>query len=196
LEPCGRMPVNARVPCSLYCGELEMVRFVGWSTNLQSSRGVPRDFRSRLSNWLSRKLNADGSGTVPDAPREVSFDPEGYVARGTAIDGKAALYALLKQWLERTDAPTIGPIGTYGRKAWITITLDQGRAAVLNADTKRSAVQAFVNDAERRRPEVPWRILQSRGSHRWNKLVFRADGHQTPGWYCYLRPDADGPGQV
>jgi hypothetical protein len=60
LEHCDRIPASARVPCSLYCGEFEMVRFVGWSTNLQSSRGVPRDFRSRLSDWLSRKLNAAG----------------------------------------------------------------------------------------------------------------------------------------
>jgi hypothetical protein len=133
---------------------------------------------------------------VPDTPPQVGFDPRGYVAQGSVVDGKAALYALLKQWLERTDAPTIGPIGTYGRKAWITITLDRGQVAVLNADTKRAAVQAYVNDVERRRPEMPWRILQPRGSHRWNKLVFGADGHRTPGWYCYLRANADGPGEV
>jgi hypothetical protein len=196
LERCGRMPVSATVPCSLYCGELGMVRFVGWSTNLQSSWGVPGDFRSRLSNWLSRKLNSDGSGTVPTAPSEVRFDPHGYIPQGSAVEGKAALYTLLKQWLERTDAPTIGPIGNYGGRAWITITLDRAQVAVLNADTKRAAVQAYVNDAETRRPEVPWRILPSRGSQRWNKLVFHPDGRQTPGWYCYLRPDADGPGQV
>jgi hypothetical protein len=126
----------------------------------------------------------------------VSFNSQGHVAQGSVVDGKAALYALLKQWLERTDAPTIGPIGSYGGKAWITIMLDRGQVAVLNADTKRAAVQAYVSDAETRSPEVLWRILQSRGSHRWNKLVFRADGCQTPGWYCYLRVDADGPGQV
>jgi hypothetical protein len=196
LEPCGRITVDARVPCSLYSGELEMVRFIGWSTNLQSSRGVPRDFPSRLTKWLSQKLNAGGSKIVVDASHELRFDPQGYVPQGSAVEGKAALYALLTQWLETADAPTIGPIGTYGRKAWIAITLDRGQAAVLNADTTRAAVQAYVDYTGRRGADAPWRILPSRGSRRWNKLGFRADGQRTPGWYCYLQTDADGPGQV
>jgi hypothetical protein len=128
LELCGRISVNARRTCSPYCGEWEMVRFVGWSANLQSSRGITRDFRSRLGNWLSTKLNATGSGSVPDTPPQMSFDAQGCVAQGSVVNGKAELYALLKQWLLRTDAPTIGPIGTYGGKAWITITLDGARS--------------------------------------------------------------------
>jgi hypothetical protein len=128
LELCGRISVNARRTCSPYCGEWEMVRFVGWSANLQSSRGITRDFRSRLGNWLSTKLNATGSESVPDTPPQMSFDAQGCVAQGSVVNGKAELYALLKQWLLRTDAPTIGPIGTYGGKAWITITLDGARS--------------------------------------------------------------------
>jgi hypothetical protein len=60
LEPCGRISVNAHLTCLLYYGGWKMVQFVAWSANLQSSRGITRDFRSRLGNWLSRKLSAAG----------------------------------------------------------------------------------------------------------------------------------------
>ena len=57
LRGCGTMPLGAKT-CSLYTGERDGIRYVGWSTNLQSSFGVSNDFKSRLAGWISRV--ADG----------------------------------------------------------------------------------------------------------------------------------------
>jgi hypothetical protein len=57
LGASGTLHVNARLPCSLYSGLGEKVRFLGWSTNLQSSFGVSREFKNRLARWLVDAAN-------------------------------------------------------------------------------------------------------------------------------------------
>ena len=57
----GTMPLGGRT-CSLYTGEREGVRYVGWSTNLQSSFGVSNEFKGRLAAWVSRVARPDESG--------------------------------------------------------------------------------------------------------------------------------------
>lgn len=52
LSACGIMPQGKRT-CSLYAGERDGVRYVGWSTNLQSSFGVSNEFKDRLAAWVS-----------------------------------------------------------------------------------------------------------------------------------------------
>jgi len=52
LEPSGTLRVG-NLSCSLYRGEGEGIRFIGWSTNLQSGFGVTREFKSRLERWLA-----------------------------------------------------------------------------------------------------------------------------------------------
>ena len=198
LHPCGKLQVNARLSCSLYCGESEMIRFIGWSSNLQSSRGIGKDFRSRLSVWLSALFKGKASVTEDTKISQDGgdFDPHGYIAKRTVVGSKSELHHVFEQWLKNANAPTIGQIGEYGRRPLISISLGKDRTAVLNADTKRAAVAAYVNDARARGADVPWSILPTRRSRRWNKLTFRADGEEEPGWCCYLRPDATGRGQV
>lgn len=59
LESSGTLCVGS-LSCSLYFGEWEGVRLAGWSTNLQSSRGVTIEFKSRLALWLATARNPRG----------------------------------------------------------------------------------------------------------------------------------------
>ena len=52
LSDCGTMPMG-HTTCSLYMGDGEGVQYVGWSTNLQGSRGVTNEFKSRLAAWVA-----------------------------------------------------------------------------------------------------------------------------------------------
>ena len=58
LAECGTMPLRDR-SCSLYVGESDGVRYVGWSTNLQSSFGVSNEFKGRLAGWVADVTSAD-----------------------------------------------------------------------------------------------------------------------------------------
>jgi hypothetical protein len=59
LARCGTMPLGNRT-CSLYLGESDGVRYVGWSTNLQSSFGVSNEFKERLGGWVADVTSAGG----------------------------------------------------------------------------------------------------------------------------------------
>ena len=60
LSDCGTMPMS-HTTCSLYAGEGDGVRYVGWSTNLQSSFGVSNEFKSCLAAWVSSMAQQLGS---------------------------------------------------------------------------------------------------------------------------------------
>ena len=189
---------------SLYFGEADGVRFMGWSANLQSSYGVSLEFKSQLVEWLANTqmhsankaenhrllVQPHQSGTDPaDA-----FDTNGHIIAGTKVTGKAGLFQLLKAWLEVSRAQTIGDIGTYGRRPCIFIALDVGGSAVLNSDTKRAAVEEFLDTSVGGASET-WSIVPNRRG-RVNKVTFGADGVETPGWYCYLRDSLDKPQKI
>ena len=57
-------------------------------------------------------------------------------------------------------APTIGDVGSFGRRPWVVVDVD-GQVVVLNADTKRAAVETFVRD-NGPNPERPWRVIANR----------------------------------
>jgi hypothetical protein len=204
LESSGTLRAGT-LSCSLRTGEGQGVRFVGWSTNLQSSRGVTLEFKSRLARWLAAAQMQEGNmAENPDAPtrghqaaNEPSevFEANGYVVHDTSAAGKAELFRLLKEWLQRSGMATIGNIGTYGRRRCIIIALDGGLTAELNSDTKRVAVQEFVRNVDADGPDVPWSVVWNRRG-RLNKLAFRADGAETPGWYCYLQEPLSAPRKV
>jgi hypothetical protein len=197
LRRCGTLRINARLSCSLYRGECGAIKFIGWSSNLQSSRGIDLDFRTRLACWLAAAVESERpmQGEQRVLGHKSCLNAGGYLAKGTNVESKTGLLQVLKDWLKASDAPTIGPVRNYGGKAWISIRLDRKWTAVLNADTKRTAIEEYVKDAQTRGADVPWPILPNRNG-RWNKLTFKADGEPTPGWYCYLRPTAAGRGQV
>jgi hypothetical protein len=199
LEPCGKLSLNERLSCSLYSGVGDGARFLGWSTNLQSSFGVSREFRDRLARWLADTANRPAAG-VWNGVRSMSefekaFDTSGFVVKGTVVANKAELLQLLQAWLEASDATKISD-AEHARTPWIFMQLDRGRRAELNADTKRSAIEEYVKNARVRGADLPWSVIPNRRSGDWNKLVFRSDREKTPGWYCYLRPGAVGPEEL
>jgi len=193
--------------CSLYSGEGEGVQFIGWSTNLQSSFGVTLEFRSQLGRWLASARIPEGNvPTNSDAPTEsrqpgiqsaAAIDTDGHVVERTELAGKAELFQLLKNWLEVSHVQTIGVVGKFGGRPCIFIALDKDRTAVLNVDTKRTAVEQYVEDARERGPDVLWSAVRNRrGRGPVNKLNFRADGAETFGWYCYLLEPLSAPRKV
>jgi tRNA(fMet)-specific endonuclease VapC len=109
-----------------------------------------------------------------------------YLVKGTRVANKGELLRLLQDWLELSSVTTIGDIGTFGRDPCIFISLANDRTAVLNADTKRAAVEQYVKNAKVHGANAAWSVIPNRQG-RLNKLTFREDGIETPGWYCYLR---------
>lgn len=181
LTEVDQLPVGA-TSCRLYRGTGGGVRWVGWSTNLQSSWGVGAAFKERLGAWL-----ADVCTTSEDAVRpELTVD--GHLPQGLRLTGKAELIDVLQAWLGDSPAATIGDIGSFGGKPWIWVDVD-GWTVALNADTKRSAVEAVVRD-HRHDPNRPGRVVaNSRG--KINKVVPSPDGPPLPGWYAYLPTPLD-----
>lgn len=123
-----------------------------------------------------------------------SLDGSGHLVKGTTVRGKQALAELLDGWLHGSDAETIGDVGTFGGRKHVHIDLTDATAA-LNADTKRAAVRDYLDEVRRIGAEVPWKVVANqRGPV--NKVVFRADGQPTPGWFCYLAEPLAVPGEV
>jgi len=134
------------------------------------------------------EIKSDTDTESQNTPTETDdvLDADGHVVERTALSGKAELFRLLKNWLETSRKATIGVVGKFGGRPCIFIGLDEDLTAVLNVDTKRSAVGQFVEDVKARGPDVPWSVIPNRRG-RLNKLTFLADGAEVPGWYCYLR---------
>jgi hypothetical protein len=124
------------------------------------------------------------------------LDANGYIVQDTKVTCKAELLRLLKDWLRLSNQPTIGNVGTYGRRRCVIIALDGGLVAELNSDTKRGAVQEFVKEANANGPDALWSVVLNRRGLLLNKLAFRADGATTPGWYCYLREPLDASDKI
>lgn len=190
LEVCGNLAVNARRTCWLYRGVRGSVMCIGWSSNLQSSWGIRVSFRARLSAMLPN-VRRHATSQVGE-PRALStrepVDGVGRLIKGTRAENKRELLDVLQAWLIASNAPAIGT--GRGQQPWVFIGLAGGRTAVLNADTKRAAVEEYVRDAQARGADAPWHILPNRRNGKLNKLSFRADGRPTPGWYCYLTEPA------
>ncbi|MGO9266798.1 MAG: hypothetical protein ACLQBA_18280 [Candidatus Binataceae bacterium] len=193
LSSCGTLRVGT-LPCSLYAGEGGGARFIGWSTNLQSTHGVTLEFRSQLANWLAAAQRGKGKmQNNPDASKEIpppaiqasaAKFPNGYIPIPTQVAGKFELLRLLMDWLNESSARTIGDFGDFGKIPCILIALDGGVTAKLHADTKRDAVKEYVEDARARGADAAWTVVANRDGPA-NKLVFREDSAKTRGWYCY-----------
>ena len=182
LEEVARLPLG-RGSCRLYRGTGCGIRWVGWSANLQSSWGISNKFTQRLGAWLAESCAAASSFTAPAAPLRASApDADGHLPRGFRVHGKSELMEVLREWLSRSRAATIGDVGSFGGRAWLLIDLG-GEEVALNADTKRSAIETVVSDSATD-PESPWRIVaNNRG--RFNKVLPGLD--PLPGWYAYLK---------
>jgi hypothetical protein len=180
-----------------YAGERDGVRFLGWTVNIQSNYGVTSEFKSRLTRWLQEQAALGTNNTSAFENHRFATDPrnlldsEGHIISGVEVSGKAELVQLLRSWLKLSDAATIGNTGSFGGRPCIFIKLQEGVTAVLNADTKRAAVEQFVKCAETHGPDAPWRVMRNRLGV-LNKLAFYP-GIAARGWYCYLRSPLAAP---
>ena len=102
--------------------------------------------------------------TAPSAQLNAD-DP---LPRGLRVRGKSELVEVLREWLVRSRAQTLGEVGSFGGRPWLLIDLD-GEEIALNADTKRSAVEAVVRGCAAE-PDSPWRIVANRRG-RFNKVL-------------------------
>jgi hypothetical protein len=203
---------SGTVTCYLYEAEHGDRRWLGWSANLQSGRGISTALKEELSAWLARASEMPGarprparagseagtvgpaayaaSGPGPHARPVAAVPGDGYLPRGLRTTGKRELVSVLGTWLEQSAAPTIGDIGTFGRTAWLRIDVN-GIEVVLNADTKRTAVQAFIRAAAAD-PARPWLVTTTR-TGRAVKVLPGPRDEPAPGWYAYLtRPGTAG----
>jgi hypothetical protein len=155
-------------------GQAKDIRYDLWHSFL----ALEPDPRTAISEASMKSQ----SGTQP----AFCFSTDGYIVKGTSVSDKCELVRLLKDWLGASDKQTIGDIGTFGGSPCVFINLENDLEAVLNGDTKRNAVERYVEDAQGRGEDTSWLVISNRRG-RLNKLTFREDGFDTPGWYCYLR---------
>ncbi|MHB1535641.1 MAG: hypothetical protein ACYC1D_13740 [Acidimicrobiales bacterium] len=190
LEPAGHLVETSasgrKHRWTLFAGAGQGVTFLGWSRNLQSPSRAGPAFRDDLAGWIRSQWTPPA-----ELPATGQAGRPGTIARGSTVDSKAALAELLGRWHSESDAATIGEVGRYGGTPWLRIDL-RGGLAVLNADTKRAAVDAFLEEVARHGAERPWSIIANHRG-RLNKVTFDPDGAAVPGWYCYVATPA-GPG--
>jgi hypothetical protein len=183
LDEVGHLPL-ARGTCRLYAGTGGGVRWVAWSTNLQSSWGVSKAFKQDLGAWLAQVCTPPTEPRMPAAPIPTpETDTDSHLPRGLRVAGKTELVNALRRWLAESRAPTLGEVGAFGGRAWLLIDLADQQVA-LNADTKRTAIETFVRD-NTADPERPWWVVANRRG-RLNKVLPGPSPEPLPGWYAYL----------
>jgi hypothetical protein len=199
LQEVSKVAVGS-VTCRLFTGEGRGINYLGWSTNLQSSRGVSNEFKQRLAEEV-RDLAAGLFTTadlVPAGAQVITsglkLDSSGFLPRGITVNSKRELTNLLLHWHQSSHAKTIGDTGNYGGTAWITVNLGSHKAA-LDADTKGASVAAYLEQVQRHGPEMPWRVIaNNRGTI--NKVIFSEDPEEAAGWYLYLSEPLTQPRQL
>lgn len=145
--------------------------------------------RQQLADWLGGQI---ADWTAPTAPPQVPLaTASDYIAAGTTVPADA-LVPLLSEWAARSTASTIGDVGAFGGRALVTVTTTGG-PFVLNADTKRAAVLEFL--AQAGGGEVTFRVIANQRG-RVNRVIFRADGDPTPGWYAYTTEERSQAGEL
>lgn len=193
LEEVGRLPLGQGT-CRLYKGTGGGIRWAGWSTNLQSSRGVSGAFKEALGAWLAGICAPPAERRVSPIPAvSPELDADGHLPRGLRVTGKAALVDVVRRWLAESRAQTIGDVGTFGGRPWLFVDLGAHEVA-LNADTKRTAVEAFVNESGPE-PDRPWRVVSNRRGG-INKVDPGPGPGVLPGWYAYLTRAWDAEGVI
>jgi hypothetical protein len=186
LEAVGRIRLGHH-NFKLVAGAAEGVQWRGWSANLQAIRGNSDEFREQVAAWLreTARPSAEPPATAQtDSPG--LLDPDGYLQPGLRVDSKSQLVAKLRRWLDGSQAPTLGHVGTYGGRPCIHVQIDHYEIA-LNADTTREAIETFVRDPASA-PEGPWRVVANRHD-RINKVI--PGSSPIPGWYAYLTRPTD-----
>lgn len=190
---------RGKTTCRLLAGEGQGISYIGWSTNLQTSFGVSNEFKQLLAVEVKELVESliPATPTQVEAPMETpvaEINDEGFLPRGVKVSSKQEFANLLRHWYDNSRAKTIGDVGSFGGTACIAARLG-GHDVVLNADTKRSAVAAYLGHVRPLGPDLPWRVVANiRGTV--NKVVFSDDPADAAGWYHYLRRPLAQPGQL
>jgi len=162
--------------------ELVTELFLGWSVNIQSTPGANSAwFRERLSAWIT--MRSTRLETVVPTSEVIAEDAA--PALGGSIRSKMDLINHLQHWLQTSSNATVGDIGLYGGKPWITAKIS-GFDILVNADTKRAAVEELVANAAAHGAEAPWHVIANQKGA-INKVVFQTNARPTPGWFCYTK---------
>lgn len=173
------------------------VLFLGWNKPLAGA--IASEGRQRLSGWLTQALRDHASAPlieqqalpVQEGVTGVAVElVDGFLPIGTIVAGVSDLEHMLARWLAGSHAPTVGDVGAFGGSPVIVVRMAADEF-VLNRDTKRAAVQAFLAEAARvgGAGNLRWRVTaNNRGTI--NRVTYRADEQPTPGWYVYLRKPA------
>ena len=142
-----------------------------------------------LSDWVATR-HTGRPAAVPNitSMSGPTSDSEGHLPRGLHFADKLELRDALKRWLAESHAETVGDVGKFGGKAWLTVDIGE-HEVVLNADTKRAAIEWFVQ-ASRSAPERSWRVIANRRG-RFNKVLPDPHGSPLPGWYAYLTTELE-----
>jgi hypothetical protein len=120
----------------------------------------------------------------------------GFVPVGTTVDGPSGLERVLAHWAEESNQARVGDVGGFGGSPVLIVRMG-GEEFVLNRDTKRAAVLAFLaaastaGGADKLRWHVP---ANKRGTI--TRVTYRSDDEPTPGWYAYLRTPAPEPREL
>ena len=119
-------------------------------------------------------------------------DAAGYLPRVVGVTGKRQFADLLRRrWYDDSRAATIGDVGNFGGRRCIAIALGD-HTAVLNVDTKRTAVAARLQQVQLNGVNVPWQVVaNARGTV--NKVLFSDEPTDAAGWYLYLHKPLPSP---
>jgi hypothetical protein len=112
---------------------------------------------------------------------------DGFIPVGTIVYSVDELERLLRFWVHESGQETVSDVGRFGGSRAVVVNLAEVEF-VLNRDTKRSAVAAFLAVADRAggAAHLTWHVTtNSRGVI--NRVAYRPDDGPTPGWYAYLR---------
>jgi hypothetical protein len=209
LTEVDRLPLG-RSTCRLVRGASVGITYLGWSTNLQSGRGVTTAFTTGLAGWLATTLTPAAPGPEQDtrpiaavgAPTTQTGQPhadgalaaadiltvDGHLPPGIVVRGKHELVQTLGLWLARSQTTTIGNVATFGGRPHLRLHLRLGPSeveAVLNADTTRAAVTTYLQIAQREGEDATWQVTANRRGV-INKIIPTTTTGNLPGWYCYL----------
>jgi hypothetical protein len=179
LEKVAQVTNAARtLSCDVLGGTAGSAAAYGWSSNLQSQPGVDNHLKQRLAEALADLINNEGGQPVATG-----------IDEGTEVSSKAELADLLRTWHRTTNEPTLGDLAQYGGRPYVHIVLGDVHV-VLNADTKRAAVERYLVAVEAHGADLPWQVVQ--GRTRVNKVVY--EGMDTSaGWYAYTTRELEAP---
>jgi len=163
--------------------------FIGWNKFLPGAFGVNAALKQAIYERIKDEAREAGFTLHPELVAQL----DGFIERGAVVSTKGGLHALLKDWADTSTTATIGDVGTYGGKAWVTWQHSDEKI-VLNADTSRTAVLEYLAFAAARGVDEPWRVVAN-ANGRINRAVYR-DDVKLLAWYCYTAKPWTAPGAL